>query len=30
MARTPTVVYAGRLDGAGDNLVMAGWDSYRA
>ena len=31
MARTPTVVYAGRLDEAkGVRLLMAGWDGYRA
>lgn len=30
MARTPTVVYAGRLDEAkGVRLLMAGWDRYR-
>jgi glycosyltransferase involved in cell wall biosynthesis len=30
MARTPTVVYAGRLDEAkGVRLLMAGWDLYR-
>jgi glycosyltransferase involved in cell wall biosynthesis len=30
MARTPTVVYAGRLDEAkGARLLMAGWDGYR-
>jgi glycosyltransferase involved in cell wall biosynthesis len=30
MARTPTVVYAGRLDEAkGVRLLMAGWDCYR-
>jgi glycosyltransferase involved in cell wall biosynthesis len=30
MARTPTVVYAGRLDEAkGVRLLMAGWDGYR-
>jgi glycosyltransferase involved in cell wall biosynthesis len=30
MARTPTVVYAGRLDEAkGMRLLMAGWDRYR-
>lgn len=29
-ARTPTVVYAGRLDDAkGARLLMAGWDQYR-
>ena len=31
MARTPTVVYAGRLDEAkGVRLLMAGWDGYLA
>jgi glycosyltransferase involved in cell wall biosynthesis len=31
MARTPTVVYAGRLDEAkGARLLMAGWDRYLA
>jgi glycosyltransferase involved in cell wall biosynthesis len=30
IARTPTVLYAGRLDEAkGARLLMAGWDSYR-
>ena len=30
MARTPTVIYAGRLDEAkGVRLLMAGWDCYR-
>jgi glycosyltransferase involved in cell wall biosynthesis len=31
MGRTPTVVYAGRLDEAkGARLLMAGWDHYRS
>ena len=31
LARTPTVVYAGRLDEAkGARLLMAGWDHYRS